>query len=307
MTDISLSAASRSNLLSLQNTQSLVNRTQNRLSTGKAVSSVVDDAIKYFQGKGLSDRATDLSARKDSIDQAISAVKVVTETTTQMEKLVKQMKGLVDTSRSATASVRKENNKQIGEIAKQIQKLVNDASYSGQNLVNATQSKLTVYFSDKSDSKLDVQGVNFNSSAFFLNSQGAAAAVEAVTTVSEVATQLAAGGFTGALSAYTLSIAGNLASFNVRANNVIAALDKTVDNLRAKAGVFGNAVAVLQVRLDFTKNYTNLLSEGSDKLTLADLNEEGANLLALQTRQQLGIQALSFAGQSEQAVLRLFQ
>ncbi len=64
---------------------------------------------------------------------------------------------------------------------------------------------------------------------------------------------------------------------------------------------------ILKVRLDFTKDYASVLSAGADKLTLADLNEEGANLLALQTRQQIGIQALSFAGQSEQSVLSLFR
>ena len=87
----------------------------------------------------------------------------------------------------------------------------------------------------------------------------------------------------------------------------ITNLENTIANTRAKSASFGANVAILQVRLDFTRNYTNLLTEGSDKLTLADLNEEGANLLALQTRQQLGIQALSFAGQSEQAILGLFR
>ncbi|MBT5297697.1 MAG: flagellin-like protein, partial [Rhodospirillaceae bacterium] len=53
--------------------------------------------------------------------------------------------------------------------------------------------------------------------------------------------------------------------------------------------------------------YVNTLTAGAGKLTLADLNEEGANLLALQTRQQLGIQSLAFAGQSEQAILGLFR
>ena len=65
------------------------------------------------------------------------------------------------------------------------------------------------------------------------------------------------------------------------------------------------SVALLQVRLEFTKAYVNDLEEGSAKLTLADINEEGANLVSLQTRQQLGISALAFAGQSEQSVLSL--
>lgn len=66
-------------------------------------------------------------------------------------------------------------------------------------------------------------------------------------------------------------------------------------------------MALLQTRLEFTETYVNTLQAGGDKLTLADLNEEGANLLALQTRQQLGIQALSFAGQAEQGILGLFR
>lgn len=66
-------------------------------------------------------------------------------------------------------------------------------------------------------------------------------------------------------------------------------------------------VAILQVRSNFTQEYSNVLESGAAQLTVADLNEEGANLLALQTRQQMGIQALSFAGQSEQAVLGLFR
>ncbi len=74
-----------------------------------------------------------------------------------------------------------------------------------------------------------------------------------------------------------------------------------------KTKTLGSNVALLQTRLDFTDNYVNTLQTGADKLTLADLTEEGANLLALQTRQQLGIQALSFAGQAEQGILALFR
>jgi flagellin-like hook-associated protein FlgL len=98
-----------------------------------------------------------------------------------------------------------------------------------------------------------------------------------------------------------------LATFNDMADTAVLRIEKTISNVRAKALAFANNNDMLKIRLDFTKDYVNTLKEGSDKLTLADLNEEGANLLALQTRQQIGIQALSFAGQSEQAVLSLFR
>jgi flagellin-like hook-associated protein FlgL len=62
----------------------------------------------------------------------------------------------------------------------------------------------------------------------------------------------------------------------------------------------------VQNRQDFTKNMVNTLQTGAANLTLADTNEEAANLLALQTRQQLSSTALSMASQADQAVLRLF-
>jgi flagellin len=61
----------------------------------------------------------------------------------------------------------------------------------------------------------------------------------------------------------------------------------------------------VQTRNDFTKNLVNVLQTGADNLVLADTNEEGANLLALQTRQSLSTTALSLANQSNQAVLKL--
>jgi flagellin-like hook-associated protein FlgL len=328
MADITLTAASRSNLMALQTTAAQVKKTQGRLSTGKAVASVVDDALKFFGAKSLSDRASDLNSRKDAIDQGISTLKTVTAATDKIESLVSQAKGVINSSRSSTKEQRKEFALQLNSLLSQIQKLVNDTTYAGQNLLNSTSSKLSVFFSDKVDSKLDVNGVDFNSSgALYKLSDGSGNLTVNASNLSDTSVigtsqnaVLSIFGFvSGAglaasmgnsllvLSGYNLSDATILASYNEQANIAVARLDATINNVRAKASVFGSSVAILQVRLDFTKSYTNLLEEGSDKLTLADLNEEGANLLALQTRQQLGIQALSFAGQSEQGILGLFR
>lgn len=70
--------------------------------------------------------------------------------------------------------------------------------------------------------------------------------------------------------------------------------------------MFGSDLAVVQTRQDFTKSMINTLRSGADNLVLADSNEEGANLLSLQTRQQLSTTALSLATQADQNVLRLF-
>ena len=77
--------------------------------------------------------------------------------------------------------------------------------------------------------------------------------------------------------------------------------------LRSQAQSLGSNLSTVQIRQDFTKSMINTLKTGADSLTLADTNEEGANLLALQTRQQLSSTALSFAAQADRNVLRLFQ
>ncbi|MGB0748805.1 MAG: flagellin [Magnetospiraceae bacterium] len=301
MADIALSAAIRSNLLALQTTQSLVDRTQGRLSTGLSVNSATDDAVKFFQAKSLSDRATDLLERKSAIDQGVQALETALRAAESIENLTKQIKGIVDASRSSSASQRAEYTSQITELATQIEKLVNDASYQGLNLLNASTAQLNVRFSEKSDSKLTVNGVNFQVSGYFFNS---ANAIASAATFADVITSI---GFTQDLSVYNLSDGDDLATFNLAADAALESLDFTIANLRAKSANIANNVAILQVRSEFTQEYTDVLETGAGLLTLADLNEEGANLLALQTRQSLGIQALSFAGQAEQSVLGLFR
>ncbi|MEP3428514.1 MAG: flagellin [Roseibium sp.] len=83
-------------------------------------------------------------------------------------------------------------------------------------------------------------------------------------------------------------------------------LNSALSNLRAQASEFGTNLSTVEIRQDFTREMINTLEEGAGKLTLADTNKEGANLLALQTRQSLASTSLSFASQADQSVLRLF-
>ncbi|MDJ1160289.1 flagellin, partial [Chelatococcus sp. SYSU_G07232] len=89
-------------------------------------------------------------------------------------------------------------------------------------------------------------------------------------------------------------------------NAALAELKSAAETLRAQASTFGANLSVLQNRQDFTKGLINTLTTGADSLVLADPNEEGAKLLALQTRQQLSQTAMSLANQADSAVLRLF-
>ena len=73
--EITLSTATRTNLLSLQNTTSLIGRTQERLATGLKVNSAIDDALAFFKARNLNSRASDLQSIKDEITGGINVIK----------------------------------------------------------------------------------------------------------------------------------------------------------------------------------------------------------------------------------------
>jgi flagellin len=89
-------------------------------------------------------------------------------------------------------------------------------------------------------------------------------------------------------------------------DKAVASLDFATSTLRSASQGLSTNLNVIQTREDFTSEFSNVLTEGANKLTQADQNEEGANLLLLQTRQQLGTISLSLANQAQQSILRLF-
>lgn len=269
MSDIALTAAMRSNLLSLQQTSSLTDRTQLRLSTGRKVNSALDNASSFFAAQGLQNRASDLSGLLDGMGQAIQTLKAADQGIALITDLVEQAKGIANSARDAGAGSAEAVALEVDydAVVTQIDQVIQDTGYRGINLLNGVD--LVVNFNEDATSSITVTGVTYNGAGV-----GLATAADFTT--------------------------------NALIDANLAEVDTALTNLRTQARVFGNNLTTIQNRQDFTKNIINTLTEGADKLTLADQNEEGANLLALQTRQQLGITALSLASQSQQAILSLF-
>ncbi len=298
--DIALTAAQRASLLSLQRTQVLSDRTQTRLSTGRKINEVVDDAVNFFRARTLSDRASDFQLRRDDIDQGISALNTTLDAIEALDDLLNQLKGIVEASRSQSTQERQSASTQFIEVGQQIFELIEDATYQGLNLLASTNATLDVAFGVRTSSRLQVDGLDLNATV--------------ADTTNGIFSVVA---FFSANSSFNLSnfgvSSGSFTSFGLdntnvsNATNAVRTLDAGIARLRGHAQTLGSNVAILQTRLDFTQEYVNELSVGADKLTLADLNEEGANLVALQTRQQLGIQSLAISGQQQQAILNLLQ
>lgn len=160
-TEISLSAGIRSNLLALQKTDSLLQRTTQRLSTGKDVNSAVDNPVNFFAARNLSDRSTELSARLDGMGQAVQTVQVADNGIESIRSLLETMRSLIDQARGETdADERRRLGSDFNELIVQVSNIAKDSSYQGINLLQGYQT-LTVQFAEKfGQSTLDINGVN---------------------------------------------------------------------------------------------------------------------------------------------------
>jgi flagellin len=283
--NIVLGLGTRQNLLALQQINQNMNTAQNHLATGLKVASAVDDAVKFFQSQSLENRATDISARKDQVDQGISTLTAATNGAQSVVTILQQMQGIINTAKTQTATQRVSSATQFNVLSKQLNNLVNDTSYQGLNLINSTTSTLSLQFSIASTSTMKIHGFNLNLSKLITTLGGAA---------SKAATLLVTAGFSKVSNKTSIFDK----AFNTLQNAVFAA--------QSDAQALGANVTFLQTRLTFSAQYMTTLQAGSDKLVVADVNQESTNLVTLQTRQQLSIQSLSIATQSEQAVLRLF-
>jgi flagellin-like hook-associated protein FlgL len=176
---------------------------------------------------------------------------------------------------SSQSDIRTSLENQFNDLKTQLDQLAEDASFNGSNLLAG--DSLTLNFNENGTSTLTIQGKNADGTAF------------------------------GAITVSTLSL--DAAVDFSDDNDLDAMLDSLSDaavTLRSQASQYGTALFTVQNRQDFTKSMINTLQTGADNLVLADSNEESANLLALQTRQQLSVTALSLSAQADQAVLRLF-
>jgi flagellin len=287
MSEIVLGGATQQNLLALQNINTQLGKTQNHLATGLAVSSATDDAVKYFQSQSLTARAGDLSTRKDAIAQGVQSLTAATNGISGVVSVLQQMECIVNGASTQTAAQRASADTQFNTLGQQLSTLLNDSSYQGLNLVNSTSSNLTLQFSIASTSTLKITGQNLLFSKLVTGGKAVAKGSAAAST----------------LISLKFSAVSNKISLFTKIYN---ALQTAVFKAQAAAQTLGANVNFLQTRLSFTQAYMTTLNQGASDLTVADVNQESTNLVTLQTRQQLAIQSLSIATQSEQAVLRLF-
>ncbi|MDP1993334.1 MAG: flagellin [Syntrophales bacterium] len=282
-TTISLSSSLSQNLASLKSTESLMNKTEYKLATGKKVNSALDDPIAYFTSSAHLDRASDLQTLKDGMSESIQTIKAANEGIESIKDLMSDGKALLQSALSADTQTDMEGYiSQYNEVLDQIDDLSEDSGYGGVNLLGGTTQQLEVVFDEDGESKITLTG--FDASTTGLSLTNAASA-----------------------SFYTgTDLAGDFAVTTSGINALITELDDAKNTLRTKAKTFSTQLSVVEARNDFTSNMITTLEDGSANLVNADTTKEGVNLTTLQTKQQLAISSLSIANSASQAVLSLF-
>jgi flagellin len=183
----------------------------------------------------------------------------------------------VSTAKIEGNTVRANLSKQFNELRDQLDKLADDSSFNGINLLRGDKLKIT--FNESGTSSIDIQAKDANGNVRGINASNLSV---------------------DSLDAEDLDTDEKIDAF-------LSKLSSALTELRSQASSFGSNLSSVENRQSFTKNMINTLETGAANLTLADTNEEAANLLALQTRQQLSSSALSMASQQDQAVLQLLR
>ncbi len=264
-------------LIALQNltsTESSLAKAQNQVSTGLAVSNPGDNGAVWAIAQNQRGQSTALDSVKQSLQRVQSTVDVATSAGSSVSDLLNQLKTKVlsatDTSLDTTS--RNALNTDFTQLVKQIQNVVTNASFNGSNLLNGTVTNLQALASADGTQHLTVNAQN-------LSLGGSVITFAATATIST------------ATGASTLLTSVNSSIANV--NNALASL--------------GSASNSLTSQLSFVGNLQDTIDQGVGNLVDANLAKESAQLQALQTKQSLGIQALSIANSSTSSLLSLFR
>ena len=262
-------------LQNLQTTNAELGVVQGRINTGKKVNSAKDNGAVWAIAQGQRSEINALGAVKDSLDRGSSAVDVAMAAGESVSDLLIQLKekALSATDKSLSTASRKALNEDFKSIRDQITTVVSNAKFNGVNLLdNSTTTNGYKALSNTAGSTIKVAGEN-------LSLGGANVTVAATTTIGT----------------------------STLATTALTAVNASIDNVSSALARLGTGAKSLDTHRSFVGKLSDALENGVGNLVDADLAKESARLQSLQTKQQLGVQALSIANSSTSILLGLFR
>ncbi len=279
-------------LQSLNATNAALSNTQNRISTGLKISSAKDNGAIFAIAETQKAQASSLDAVKDSINNGKSVLDVTLSAGSQLTDILKQLKqkALAASDSGITDATRTQYQNEFNKLAQTYSNVIASSSFNGVNLIDSgttavkalgsADGKVTV---GSAHSKLDAATV-FGATGVFTVTAGTGGAADTVA----AGTSFADGTGTAAATA-------------------LAKIDAALTTVTSALSGFGVDSKGLDNQFTLVSNLQDALTAGVGNLVDADVAKESANLTALQTKQQLGIQALSIANQSSSSLLSLFR
>jgi flagellin len=256
----------------LTKTQGDMAQTQESISTGYKVSSAKDDGATYAIAQNMRGAVASYGAVSDSLNRGISTVDVAMSAGQSISDLLIQMKSkvLAATDKSIDTASREALNNDFSALRDQIQTIVDNASFNGFNLIKASASDITALANSDGTKKITVVHQDLSLTGIGLSSSS------------------------------NISTIGTATAMVGTIQSALTYVNKALASLSAGAKKYS-------IQLDFTTKLSNTLTSGIGNLVDANMAEESAKLTALQTKQQLGVQALSIANSAPQSILSLFQ
>ena len=261
-------------LQNLQKTNSELATTQNRINTGKAINSAKDNGAIWAIAQSQRAESSSLNAVKSSLQRGQSTVDVALSAGESVSDLLTQMKTLALSASDASlgTSARASLNEDFVNLRNQITTVVANASFDGTNLLVAGTAGFKALANAKGTSTINVGQQNMSLSG----------------------------------SIVTISATGTVATVSAAAA-MITTVENSIKNVSTALSKLGTGSKAFENHLTFVGKLQDSLDAGVGNLVDADLAKESARLQSLQTKQQLGVQALSIANSSTSILLGLFR
>ncbi|HRD27606.1 MAG TPA: flagellin [Caulobacter sp.] len=264
-------------LVALQNlnaTNSELNVVQGRINTGKKVASAKDNGAIWAIAQTQRGTSQALNAVKDSLQRGQSTIDVAIAAGESVSDLLVQMKekALAASDTTLDTASRSALSEDFKALRDQIAKAVSNADFNGSNMIKASGATVTALANADGTSKITV-----------------------------AAQSLALGG-----ANVTVAATASLSTATIAAA-MVTTVSTSITNVGAALAKLGTGSKSLEAHLTFVGKLQDSLDAGVGNLVDADLAKESAKLQALQTKQQLGVQALAIANTSTSALLGLFR
>jgi flagellin len=320
MTSMMTNAAAMAALQTLRDINGKMETTQQRISSGYRVETASDNAAYWSIATTMRSDNKALSTVQDALglgaaktDTAYTGLEAAIDVISELKaKLVAAREPGVDKNKI---------NEELKELKNQLQSIAESASFSGENwLYNDTAYPPTTVemvgsFNRSSDGTVAVETLEFDTAASTLIDINDAA--EGILTRDTTVTVPVGTGTTSATyylinagsatSATGAEITLSIATSDEEVTGMISAVDKMLQTLTDSAATLGSINKRIDMQDDFVATLRDVIDKGIGRLVDADMNEESTKLKALQTQQQLGIQALSIANSNAENILQLFK